>query len=186
MEIKEMLKDNGIIGVISSYKSNLDLDKVVKDLNINNIDKALKMVGLDENYKDKKLSDLTLPDLWKVELATKLNNEIIIMGNLSQVLNYKELEYFKKLFVKLNSYGKKIVVIDNNVKVFFNLVKKIIVLKDKDILYETDNFFDMNLYNYTKCPKIVDFIKYVNKDNKRINETTDIYELIKDIYRSVS
>jgi hypothetical protein len=35
-------------------------------------------------------------------------------------------------------------------------------------------------------PKIIEFIKYVNKDKKVLNETTDIYELIKDIYRSVS
>ena len=35
-------------------------------------------------------------------------------------------------------------------------------------------------------PKIIELIKYLNKEGRKIQETTDIYELIKDIYRSVS
>ena len=60
------------------------------------------------------------------------------------------------------------------------------MLKNKEVTYETSDFFDTELYNYAKCPKIIDFINYINKDQKLINNTVEIYELIKDIYRSVS
>lgn len=187
MELRDVLKDCGLIGVISSYKSSLEIKGTVRDLNIKNIGNALKMVGLDELFLDKNLSELTISELWKLELATKLNNEIIIVGNMSSSINYKDQEYIKKLLLKLNNdYNKKIVIIDNNVKIFFNLVKKIFVVKNKKIIYETDDFYDENLYKYTKCPKIIEFINYANKSQNRLIKTVDIYELIKDIYRSVS
>lgn len=187
MEIKDIVKNSEIVGIISNYKSNIKIDGKVKDLNIYNIDKALKIVGLEESIKDMNLEDLTLSELWKVELAKKLNDKIIIVGNLSKCLNYKDLEYIKKLLLKLNSsYNKKIIIIDNNVKVFFNLVNEIIVIKNHQIVFKTKDFYDEELYKYTKMPKIIEFIKYVNKNKKRLNNTLDIYELIKDIYRSTN
>lgn len=187
MEIKELIKNNEIIGIVSNYENNLNINGYVKDINIKDLSKALKMVLLDDSYLDKKVSDLTLNEQFKIELMTKLNKEVIIIGNLSKVLNNKDIDYFKKLFLKLNNnYHKKIVIIDNDIKVFFNLVKRIYVMKNKNILYDTDNFFDQELYKYVKCPQIVDFIFYLEKNNKEIMHTTDIYELIKDIYRRVS
>ncbi len=186
MEIKELVQEKGIIGVISNYQNTLKKIGRVSDLLIHNMDNALKMVGLDSSYKDKLISDLTLSEYFKVDLMTKLREDVIIVGNLSLSLNYKEQEYMKKLLLKLyNEYHKKIVVIDNDVKVFFGLVKCVIVLKNKEIIFETDDFFQDELYKYTKCPEIIKFIKYVNQNQKRLQETTDIYELIKDIYRSV-
>ncbi len=187
MEIKELVNQYGIIGVISSYKSNLDLNKTVLELKINKLNDALKMVELPDNIINLRLKDLSINDLVKIDLATKLNNDIMIIGNLFNSLNSKELEFIKKLLLKLNKeYNKKIVIIDNNVQTFFNLSKKIIVMQNKSILYETDDFYDDNLYKYVRCPKIIEFIKYVNKDNKRLENNIDIYELIKDIYRSVT
>lgn len=187
MEVKNLVNNYGIIGVISNYQSNLKMEGKVSNLNIKNLNKALKMVELDESVIDKNIDSLSLSDIFKLELATKLNNEIIIIGNLSNTLNYKDIEYIKKLLLKLNNdYQKKIVVIDNDIKMFFNLAKKIIVMQNKNILYETEDFYDDKLYEYVKMPKIIEFIKYVNKSEKKLNNNVDIYELIKDIYRSVS
>ena len=187
MEIKNLLNDYKIIGVIGSYKHTLNLNNKVKDLKIDNLNNALKMVNLDLSIINSKLEDLTISELWKIDLATKLDNDIIIIGNLYNSLIYKEREIMKKLFIKLsNNYNKKIVIIDNNVNSFFNLVNMIFVVDDKDIVYKTDDFYDMNLYKYINIPNIVEFINYVNKNKKILNNTIDIYELIKDIYRSVS
>ena len=187
MEIKDILNNYGVIGVISNYQNNLNKDKMVIELNINNLNNALKMVGLNDTFINKKVKDLSLSEQTKLDLATKLTNDIIIIGNLANTLNYKDLDFIKKLLLKLNKeYNKKIVVIDNKVDVFFNLTKRIIVLQNKTILYETEDYFDDNLYKYVKMPKIIEFIKYVNKDNKKLDNNIDIYELIKDIYRSVS
>jgi energy-coupling factor transporter ATP-binding protein EcfA2 len=187
MEMKDLLNKYNIIGVISNYKHHLDLNNKVKDLNVNNLDNALKMVSLDNIDINKELKDLSISELWKIDLMTKLNSEIIIIGNMSNSLNYKDRELMKKLFIKLSrNYNKKIVIIDENVELFFDLVKRIVVLNNKKVIYETSDFFDLELYKYTNIPKIIDFITYINSDKRRLNQTTDIYELIKDIYRSVS
>lgn len=182
-----LLKDYGIIGVCSTYQSTLKLEGTVSNLNIKNLSNALKMVGLDETIQNKNLNDLTLSEIFKIELATKLQEKTIVIGNLSASLNYKDQEYIKKLLLKLNNdYGKNIIIIDDDVSVFFGLVKRIYVIVQKNVVYETSDFFDNELYKWVKCPKIIDFINYINKDKKILNNTTDIYELIKDIYRSVS
>ena len=187
MQIKKILENKKIIGIVSTYKSSLENDCLVKDLPIKNSDKALVMVGLNQEILEKKIKDLTLNEQLKVDLAMKLHNDIIVIGNLANSLNNKDYEYIRKLLLKLNNdYHKKIVIIDQNVEVFLHLVKQVVIVKGKEVLYTTSNFFDDELYKYTKMPPIVEFIKYVNKDYKRLQENTDIYELIKDIYRSVS
>ena len=172
MEIRKLLNESGIIGVISTYQSKLTKFKTLADLNIPD---------------DKKYEDLTISELWKIELITKLREKVIIVGNLSLSLNNQDIEYMQKLFKKLNhDFHKQIIIIDNDVKAFFNLAKTIIVIRNHEIVYKTNDFYDDDLYKYTKMPKIIEFVKFVNQDKKRINKTTDIHELIKDIYRSVS
>lgn len=181
-----MIKNNEIIGVVSAYHHTLK-EGLVKDLKVKNIDKALIMVNLDSKVLHKKINELSLSELFKVDLLTKLDKDIIIVGGLSKNLIYKDIEYIKKLLLKLNKeYNKKIVVIDEDISVFMNLVKCIYVIKNKKIVYSTDNFFDDKLYEQVNMPKIIEFIKYVNKDNKRIDETLEIHELIKDIFRRLS
>lgn len=181
-----MINNKEIIGIVSNYKINLE-NKLVSELDIKNVDKALIMVGLDNSILNKKTNELTLSEQFKIDLATKLDKDIIIIGNLRKNLIYRDIEYIKKLLIKLNNdFHKKIVVIDEDVTVFFNLVKYIYVMKNKEIVYETDDFFDNELYKYVKVPKIVEFINYVNSIEKRVDNTTEIYDLIKDIYRRLS
>ena len=181
-----MINNKEIIGIVSNYKINLE-NKLVSELDIKNVDKALIMVGLDNSILNKKTNELTLSEQFKIDLATKLDKDIIIIGNLRKNLIYRDIEYIKKLLIKLNNdFHKKIVVIDEDVTVFFNLVKYIYVMKNKEIVYETDDFFDNELYKYVKVPKIIEFINYVNSIEKRVDNTTEIYELIKDIYRRLS
>ena len=187
MEIKDLVNEYGIIGIVSNYQNKLKDDDMVIELNIKNLNDTLKLVGLDENIMHTKVKDLSLSEKVKIDLATKINNDVIIIGNLANSLNYKDLNNIKQLLINLNmDYQKKIVVIDSDIKTFFNLTKKIIIMQNKTIIYETEDFFDDNLYKYVKCPKIIEFIKYVNKDGKKLENNTDIYELIKDIYRSVT
>ena len=187
MKLKSILDNYGIVGVIGNYKNNIEYKGKIKDIPIKDIKKALKMVQLDETCLDKKIEDLTISELFKIELITKLEEKIIIIGNLSNPLLHKDKEYIKKLLIKLyKDYNKKIIIIDNDMKSFFGIAKIVCVVNDNKIIYSTDNFFDNNIYKYINMPKIVEFIKYINKNGKKLNETTDIYELIKDIYRSIS
>lgn len=187
MEIKDLLNNYSIIGVIGNYQSALIKKGLVKDIKVKNIEKALTMVNLDKSIINYKLEDLTISEFWKVELISKLENDIIIVGNISNSLIYKDIEYMKKLFIKLSTeYNKKIVVIDNNLKTFFNLTNKIVFMNNKKIQFDITNFYDKKLEKYIELPPIIDFVKTVNKNKRILNETIDIYELIKDIYRSVT
>ena len=69
-----MLKNKDIIGVVSSYQSSLS-DGLVKNLEIKNVSKALKMVGLDESFLNKSVNELSLSEKFKIDLATKLDKE---------------------------------------------------------------------------------------------------------------
>ena len=187
MEIKDIIKKQKIVGIISNYKSQLKKSGKISDLDIKNIKKGLKIVGLNENILDKDISELSISEKWKIELLTKLQMDTIIVGNLSSSLILRDRELTKKLLKKLsNNYNKKIVVIDSDVNSFINLAENIIVLKDKNIVYETTDFYDAELYKFVEKPKIIEFINYVNKKDKKLNNNLEIYELIKDIYRSVS
>ena len=125
--------------------------------------------------------------MWKVDLASKLKNDIILVGNLSNSLINKDIEQFKLLLIKINRYfHKKIIVIDDNVELFYKFAKRILVLKGKKVIYNTSNIFDKKLYEYIDKPEILKFIDLVNVDKKILNNNIEIYELIKDIYRSVS
>lgn len=184
MEIKDKLNEINIIGIISNYKSMLKENGLVKELNIS--DKDLILVGLNSNYQEKDISSLSINEKWKIELAYKLKNNIIIIGNMSKSLIYRDINNIKKLLRDLVNQNKKIIIIDDLVEVFIDLVKYIYVIRKDKIIYETDNYYDDKLYEYTEMPKIVEFIKYVNKDKKILQENIDIRELIKDIYRCVS
>lgn len=187
MEIKELVNNCGIIGVIGNYQNKINYVGKVRDINIKNITNALKMVLLDENILDKNIDELSISEYFKVELMTKLDSDLIIIGNLANSLIYKDKEYMKKLFIKLNKdYHKKIIIIDNDLTSFMNCVKDICVVKDNKVIYESNDYYDDNLYKYVKMPKIVEFIKYVNKNKKNCDKTIDIYELIKDIFRRLS
>lgn len=186
MEIKEYLDKYGIVGVVSNYKISLDLDSTVSDLNIKNFEKACKMVKIDGNILNKKLSELSVSELFKVEFMSKLDKKVIIIGNMSSRLILKDIEYFKKLIIKLNSeYNKKFVIIDKDISVFFDLVKRVFVVNSKKVLYSTSDFFDDKLYRYASEPQVVKFIKCVNKKKKILKNNTDILEVLKDIYRSI-
>lgn len=187
MEIKKLLENYSIIGIVSNYKSLFALEGRVSDLKVKNISKALKIVGLNDDYLNKELKSLSISELWKIDLLTKLDKDIIIIGNLYNSLIYKDREYIKKLLNKLAyNYNKKIVIIDNNVNSFFEMVKKILVIRNKRIVFETCNVFDKELYKYVNMPKIIEFINYVESKGMKLDKNTDIYELIKDIYRRIS
>ena len=143
MEIKEYLDKYGIVGVVSNYKISLDLDSTVSDLNIKNFEKACKMVKIDENILNKKLSELSVSELFKVEFMSKLDKKVIIIGNMSSRLILKDIEYFKKLIIKLNSeYNKKFVIIDKDIKPNNKMFIK--VQNTNDTYYQILN----NYYNY--------------------------------------
>ncbi len=180
--VEDILKlDFNIIGVITP-RINLpsfpkDLSKVVTY----KPEESLKIVGLD--IKD--LDNLSTKEFSKLQLAASLGNDVIVLYDFSKGLNRKEINYFKLVFKRITKHYKKVILVSRDIE-FLATTCDYFAIYTNHIVYKTDNIFDDNLYKYIDMPKIVKFIKYANSKGACLNETTDINELMKDIYRRVN
>lgn len=171
-----------IIGIISDDFKDKKYDGLVRDIVLNKTNAALKMVGLDDTFLDVSFSDLSNSNKNKVILASKLQDKEIILINFSMGLTKKEMEIYKKLFKRIVSYGRKVILVDKNSEMFINCVDNLYVI-NKEINLETDNLFDKRLRDYISLPKIVEFIYILEENGININHYTELDELLKAIYR---
>ena len=187
MELVKYLNKYIIIGVISNYKNSLKEDLLVKDLlNSKNNKDLLKFLNLSDNLLEKKINELSLSEKTKIDLLSKINNDIIIIGGFSNNLIYKDKELICKFLIKLNQrFNKKIIIIDSDISALMNICKYFIVLKDNKVLYKTNDVYDNKLYYYINKPEIVTFVQNARKKGILLDNYTDIYELLKAIYRSI-
>ncbi|MBE6155375.1 MAG: hypothetical protein E7164_01300 [Firmicutes bacterium] len=119
----------------------------------------------------------------KLQLASSINDKLILLYDFSKGLNCKEINYYKLLFQKMTlKYNKKIILFSKDIN-FLSTICDTYVIYDKKVIYKTNNIFDDKLYSYVDMPNIVKFIKIANKKGAMLTETLDINELIKDIYR---
>jgi energy-coupling factor transport system ATP-binding protein len=151
---------------------------------------SLKIVGLDDSYMDRNPNKLSSIEQKKVLLACVLsyNPETIILDSFFDGMVFRDIENFKKLFIKLkNKFGKTIIVLENNPSYLFNLVDKVFVINNGSLVLkgEKDIFYNNKLYKYVNIAPIVEFTKCVQAMDHNILEYTDIKELIKEIYRHV-
>lgn len=184
MELENL--EGNIIGVISkSLKPTKTLNKLVGELIPFKTTEALQMVGLPLEIKEKQLADLSSRDKNKVILASKLQDKTIILYDFSKGMLKKDLDNFKRLFKKIVSYNRKIILVDNNPELFINCVDKIYVIENNEIEYLTDDLFDVALYKTKKIdpPEIVRFIYLCKEEGVNLSHYTEIDELIKAIYR---
>lgn len=163
-------------------------------LNYRNIDKkindSLKMLNLSNIYLKKEFNIMSSNELKLCDFALKmfLNPKIIILDYYDKTLPNNIIEYIKKLVLKLNKmYDKNIIISSNNIELYLNIIKDIVIFNNGDIVFTGDktSFYDSTLYNYIDEPKIVNFIKYINKKGHKFDSYIDIKELLKAIYRDV-
>lgn len=180
----ENIKES-LIGIVSNNYKKEDYDNLfVRDVVIKKPESALKMVGLTNDYLEKKMSDLSVSDKNKVILASKLQEKIIVLYNFSLGLTKKEIESFKALFKKIVTYNRKIVLFDKNSSMFLNCVEKIYVLDDREnVLFETNDIYSLELTKYIDAPELVQFINDLDKKGIKINKYVEFDELLKAIYR---
>ena len=177
MELK-----GSIIGIVSNDYIEDELKGMVKDIVVKKSSDALKMVGLDDSYLDKDFSDLSDRDKNKIILASKLQNKEIKLINFSKGLTNKDMEFFKKLFKKIVSYGRKIILVDKNSNMFMNCVDNLYVI-NKEIILETDDLYNEELKKYIDVPSIVEFTHKSLENGIKLNHYNDLDDLLKAIYR---
>ena len=177
MELK-----GSIIGIVSNDYIEDELKGMVKDRVIKKSSDALKMVGLDDSYLDKDFMDLSDRDKNKIILASKLQNKEIKLINFSKGLTNTDIEFFKKLFKKIVSYGRKIILVDKNSNMFMNCVDNLYVI-NKEIILETDDLYNEELKKYIDVPSIVEFTHKSLENGIKLNHYNDLDDLLKAIYR---
>lgn len=151
---------------------------------------SLKIVGLSEDYLERKPNSLSFIEKKKVCLACAMsyNPSVIILEDFSKGLIFREREYFKKLFLKLkNKFNKTIILLSTDLTFMFELVDKLYVINKGKLVVSgnKDIYYDNKLYKYVEMPKIIEFTKYAQECGHNILEYTDIKELIKELYRNV-
>ncbi len=159
-----------------------------KDIRCN---EALKLVGLTDDYLERKISTLSLTEKKKVAFASVLifNPKVIILEEPTLGASSKEKEELKKLIKILKEkYKKTIILLTKDTDFAYTITERVHILYkgslvssgNKDLM--TDEIL-LNTYNL-KAPEIVRFINAAKNKKIDLNYTDNILDLIKEVYRN--
>lgn len=151
---------------------------------------SLKLVHLEEEVLNRKMSVLSSSEKLKVELAVLLilNVSVIVFDHFDSYFMEKELLFFKKLFKKLvKKYQKTFVFFNSNPIFLFEFADRIIIKKNKrkSLVIDNPTFYESELLSFLEKTPIVDFVTYLNVLGKKFLPYTDLKELLKAIFREV-
>lgn len=155
------------------------------------ISEALKLVGLNEEYLKRRIDSLNISEKKKVSLASILifNPGVIILEEPSIFLNYRDNEKLIKLIKLLkDKYNKTIILISKDTNLSYKVSDKIILLNKGSIVYAGNKSIleDEKVLNNINVdvPEIVKFINISNKFDANLTYTSNILDLIKEVYRN--
>lgn len=151
---------------------------------------SFKLVNLDNALLERKLMDLSSSEKIKVELAIHLilNDSILYLYKFDTYFMEKDLLFFKKFFKKLvTKYHKTICFLNCKPTFLVDFAEKFGIEKTKGkfIEIEKPTFYEKELESLIEEPKIIEFVKYINEDGKKVNQYVDLKELLKAIFREV-
>ena len=155
------------------------------------ISEALKLVGLNEEYLKRRIDSLNISEKKKVSLASILifNPSVIIIEEPSIFLNYRDNEKLIKLIKLLkDKYNKTIILISKDTNLSYKVSDEIILLYKGSIVYAGNKSIleDEKVLNNINVdvPEIVKFINISNKFDANLTYTSNILDLIKEVYRN--
>lgn len=155
------------------------------------ISEALKLVGLNEEYLKRRIDSLNISEKKKVSLASILifNPGVIILEEPSIFLNYRDNEKLIKLIKLLkDKYNKTIILISKDTNLSYKVSDEIILLNKGSMVYAGNKSIleDEKVLNNINidAPEIVKFINISNKFDANLTYTSNILDLIKEVYRN--
>lgn len=155
------------------------------------ISEALKLLGLNEEYLKRRIDSLNISEKKKVSLASILifNPGVIILEEPSIFLNYRDNEKLIKLIKLLkDKYNKTIILISKDTNLSYKVSDEIILLNKGSIVYAGNKSIleDEKVLNNINVdvPEIVKFINISNKFDANLTYTSNILDLIKEVYRN--
>ena len=155
------------------------------------IKEALTLVGLTEDYLYKEVNTLSLNEKKRLELASSLifNPSIIVLEEPTMFLTYKDKEKLIKLIHTLKTkYKKTIIIITKDTNLPYEVSDEVLLFSDGELVGagSKELLTQDKLINKVKCdiPEIVKFINISNKMNANLTYTSNILDLIKEVYRN--
>ena len=149
--------------------------------------KVFKMLGIEEQVLEKHVIELVSLEEKLIILATQLlKGKEVILNYFEKGLNEKERIYLKRILRKLaHEYKVKILVFTNNLEFTLDFVDKIIILENKEVakILTNKDFYNENIFKYIDMPPIISFVKKCQKLGKKLDNYTDVSELLKGLYR---
>lgn len=178
----------------SDYFLSLKVEEELKNISNEQLDKYLKKVNLDKKCLDQKIENLSKSEQFKLALILmlSLDTPYIILDEPTTYLDDKAKKQLIRLIYSLKKEeNKTIIIISNDIDFVYEITDNIILLNKGKIKLQTSK--DKLLKNYIllrnngmEIPKILEFIYIAkNKKKKQLNLTSDMNELIKEIYRNV-
>lgn len=155
------------------------------------IQEALTLVGLTEDYLYKEVNSLSLNEKKRLSIASSLifNPSIIVLEEPIMFLTYKDKEKLIKLIHTLKTkYKKTIIIITKDTNLPYEVSDEVLLFSDGELVGcgGKELLTQDKLINKIKCdiPEIVKFINVSNKMNANLTYTSNILDLIKEVYRN--
>ena len=163
-----------------------------KDLKIRMIN-SLKLVGLDSNYLNRKISTLSESEKTLVRVACGFltNPKVILFDDIFSGLDYKSKKILLTLIRKLRDRRDKLIVIaSNDVDLLYEYTDKLLVLDNGNCvcLEDTMSVFlneEFLMQHNLAVPYLVKFTNLARSKNVKLSYHRDILDLIKDVYKHV-
>lgn len=155
------------------------------------IQEALTLVGLTEDYLYKEVNSLSLNEKKRLSIASSLifNPSIIVLEEPIMFLTYKDKEKLIKLIHTLKTkYKKTIIIITKDTNLPYEVSDEVLLFSDDELVESggKELLTQDKLINKIKCdiPEIIKFINVSNKMNANLTYTSNILDLIKEVYRN--
>lgn len=155
------------------------------------IQEALTLVGLTEDYLYKEVNSLSLNEKKRLSIASSLifNPSIIVLEEPIMFLTYKDKEKLIKLIHTLKTkYKKTIIIITKDTNLPYEVSDEVLLFSDGELVESggKELLTQDKLISKIKCdiPEIVKFINVSNKMNANLTYTSNILDLIKEVYRN--
>lgn len=155
------------------------------------IQEALTLVGLTEDYLYKEVNSLSLNEKKRLSIASSLifNPSIIVLEEPIMFLTYKDKEKLIKLIHTLKTkYKKTIIIITKDTNLSYEVSDEVLLFSDGELVGcgGKELLTQDKLISKIKCdiPEIVKFINVSNKMNANLTYTSNILDLIKEVYRN--
>lgn len=154
---------------------------------------SLNMVGLPELFLERDIITLSKSEKRLLQIAISLitNPDIIIINEPFLYLDKNNKANIRKILFDLKKkYQKTIIILSQDINTLYELTNYLVIFKDKKLLISDSTnliFNDLNILenNEIDLPNIVLFNKIALNYNKKIPNTKDVKDLIKDVYKNV-